>query len=108
MSLFLEEVGVRHPDEHIVMIMDGASWHKSQELRVPKNMELIYLPPYSPELNPVEHLWAEMRKTWFANSVFNSMDSLEILLVEALCILENSSERVKSFTGFDWIISALN
>ena len=57
MSLFLAEVAQRHADEFIVMVMDQAGWHVAGDLVVPANMRLIYLPPYSPELNPAEHLW---------------------------------------------------
>ena len=84
MSLFLAEVSRRHPDEHIVMVLDGASWHKGQDLTIPEDMELLFLPTASPELNPVEHLWKEMRPRWFANSVFFSMTAVEDLLVQAL------------------------
>ena len=62
MQLFLDEVGQRHPGEHIVMVLDGAGWHSSGELQPPANMRLLSLPPYAPELNPVEHLWDELRE----------------------------------------------
>jgi len=52
MSLFLKEVARRHPDERILMFMDQAAWHRSKVLKIPPNMELAYLPPYSPELIP--------------------------------------------------------
>src|SRR5271157_2320655 len=50
MSIFLREVSERHPDEFILMAMDGAGWHKAKSLKIPENMALIFLPPYSPEL----------------------------------------------------------
>ncbi len=52
MSLFLSEVAQRHAEEFIVMVMDQAGWHIAGDLAVPQNMRLIFLPPYSPELNP--------------------------------------------------------
>ena len=52
MSIFLEEVSRRYPDEYILMFMDQAGWHKAKGLCIPENMELAFLPPYSPELNP--------------------------------------------------------
>ncbi len=58
MQLFIDEVAARHPGDRIVMVMDGAGWH--QGLTPPSNLRLVKLPPYSPELNPVEHLWAEV------------------------------------------------
>jgi transposase len=53
--------------------MDGAGWHKAYALKVPDNMALIFLPPYSAELNPVEHIWASIRENGFRNEVFNSI-----------------------------------
>ncbi len=60
MSVFLKEVSERHPDEFILRFADGADWHRASGLRVPDNIRLISLPPYRPELNPVEHLWDEI------------------------------------------------
>ena len=57
MQIFLEEVASRYPEERIVMVLDCAGWHRSVALKVPSNRVLMQLPPYSPELNPVEHLW---------------------------------------------------
>jgi transposase len=105
MSVFLEEVGRRHPDEEILMVMDGAGWHIANDLKIPANMRLERLPPYAPELNPVEHLWEEIREKWCGNTVFASLNAVEERLVEALRHLEAAPERVKSFAGFDWIIS---
>jgi transposase len=65
------------------------------------------LPPYSPELNPVEHLWEEIREKWFGNVVFSSLDAVENRLVESLRELESAPERVQSLGGFDWILEAL-
>lgn len=107
MSLFLEEVAKRHSEEFIIMIMDQAGWHRSKKLKIPKNMRLEWLPPYSPQCNPVEHLWDELREKWFINRVFQSLDSLENTLVEALCDLENDKQKTLKLTGFDWIISIL-
>jgi transposase len=60
-------------DSHAVVILDGASWHKSHGLVVPGNITLLALPPYSPELNPVERIWHYLRSHWLANSVFRSL-----------------------------------
>lgn len=105
MSIFLAEVSARHPEEFILMVMDQASWHKARALRVPPNMRLLWLPPYSPQCNPAEHLWDEIREKWFANRVFPSLDAVEDALEEALFTLEKDQKRVFGLTGFDWIIS---
>jgi len=105
MSIFLREVSDRHADEFILMVMDGAGWHKAKALSVPDNMALIFLPPYSPQLNPVEHVWEAIRENWFRNEVFNSIDAVEDQLEKALAALEGDPASVKSHTGFPWIIS---
>jgi len=105
MSIFLAEVARRHPEEFILMFLDGAGWHRAHNLVIPENMRLEALPPYSPQLNPMEHIWDELREKWFTNEVFESLDGVEDRLVEALVALENDQELVASTTGFDWIIN---
>ena len=107
MQVFLDEVSVRYPNERIVMIMDGAGWHKSSALKVPANMHLVSLPPYSPELNPVEHLWDELREKAFANVVFNNLEALEDHLEVSLRAMELDTTRVHSIVAWPWIMSAL-
>jgi transposase len=105
MSLFLAEVAQRHADDFIVMVMDQAGWHRAGELAVPANMRLIYLPPYSPELNPAEHLWETVREDYFANHVFANLDAVEAALAKGLMALESDLERTRSMTGLKWITS---
>lgn len=52
MQLFLNEIAARYPDENVVMVIDGAGWHRSQALKLPDNVRTVLLPPYAPELNP--------------------------------------------------------
>ena len=61
MSLFLAEVAQRHAQELIVMVVDQAGWHVAGDLVVPANMRLIYLPPYSPDFNPIENAFAKLK-----------------------------------------------
>jgi transposase len=107
MSIFLNEVSARHIDEYIIMFADGAGWHKALNLNIPKNIKLLFLPPYSPELNPAEHIWDEIREKSFANVVFKTINTVEDTLVDALVALENHHEKVQGLTGFDWIISSI-
>lgn len=107
MQLFLDEVAKRHPHERIVMVLDGAGWHRSNSLKKLENVRLISLPPYSPELNPVEHLWDELREKWFHNRVFDSQDALEDHLENALRNMEQDHQRVHSIVAWPWIINAL-
>ena len=103
MQIFLDEIARRHPDDNVVMVLDGAGWHKSKDFHLPENLRLLFLPPYSPELNPQEHLWDELREKYFHNRVFDSIDALEDHLVAALLNLENAPARVKGITAWDWI-----
>ena len=107
MQIFLDEVASRHPEERIVMILDGAGWHKSKSLAIPDNIRLLFLPPYSPELNPMENLWEELREKSFHNRVFESQWALENQLEVSLKELESDNERIASIVGWTWIISAL-
>ena len=107
MQIFLEEVALRYPADRIVMVLDGASWHRSGKLIVPANMRLLALPPYSPELNPVENIWEELREKGFDNKVFHSLDALEEQLLHSLKHLEDHPEITKSIAGWEWIFNAI-
>ena len=107
MQIFLDEVAMRHPENRIIMILDGAGWHKAGTLVTPENMKLLHLPPYSPELNPVEHLWDELREKYFHNKVFDSISSLEKHLESSLLSMELDQQKVRSIVAWPWIINAL-
>jgi transposase len=77
MSAFLQEISNSYPDSRIAFIMDGAGWHKSNDLEIPKNITIFFLPPYSPELNPVERFWLHLKQNVMRNRVFESMKELE-------------------------------
>ena len=98
----------RYPNDNIVMVIDGAGWHKRLSFALPENLKLHFLSPYSPELNPVELLWNELREKHFHNRVFDSIDALEDRLVDALRAMENDTERVAGITRWPWIIKAVS
>ena len=105
MGEFLGQVSRAHPDEFIVMVVDGASSHKAKDLRVPDNIRLLPLPPYAPELNPEEHVWDELREKEFPNRVFNHLDSVIAQLRTGLPRLAEDHDRVRSLTAWPWIVS---
>lgn len=107
MSVFLRELSERHPDSYILLVMDGAPCHRAGDLEIPENIRIAELPPYSPELNPAEHLWDAMREDGFKNVTFSSMQKVEQALVTSLQTLEHDRERIKCMTGFPWILKAL-
>ena len=91
------------PSNPVIMILDGAGWHRSTELKIPDNIRLVNLPPYSPELNPAEHIWDDLREKYFHDRVFDSIDSLENHLEAAL----RNMDRLHSIVAWPWIINAL-
>ena len=107
MSLYLAEVARRHPDEHILMFLDRAGWHQARQLVVPPNITLEWLPPYSPQCNPQELVWREVRREPFGNHDFASMDQVEAALEQRLRQLESAPAQIRSLTAFDWIINVI-
>jgi transposase len=107
MNIFLEELSGRHKNEFIFLICDQATNHSARCLVIPKNIFIFYIPPYSPELNPSENMWDDMREKFFANYAFNSMDAVEEKLIEACLFYESNPEIVMSITGFSWIRNPL-
>jgi hypothetical protein len=105
MSLYLAEVSRRHPDEHILMFVDRAGWHRAAGLIVPENITLDWLPPYSPQCNPEELVWRELRREPFGNHGFDSMHRVESALAKRLRQLEADPARIQSLTGFPWIVN---
>ena len=108
MQLFADEIAARYPDENIVMVVDGAGWHRSMAFVPPTNLQLHFLPPYSPELNPQEHVWDELREKYFHNQAFDSLDALEDRLVVGLKHLEDHPEIAKSIAGWEWILTSIS
>ena len=91
----------------IVMVIDGAGWHRSGMLKATDNIYLLKLPPYAPELNPIEHVWDELREKFFHNRVFACLDALEDQLMRGLKSLEQNPETVRTIASWDWIMSSL-
>jgi transposase-like protein len=106
MGAFLRHVSETYPNNFVLMVLDGAPSHRSHELRVPDNMALIRLPAYSPELNPAERLWDEIREKEFANRVFESLGAAMAQAARGLKRLEELPEFLRSLTGWDWILDS--
>src|SRR5208337_5630214 len=102
---FLAQVSAAHPEDFIVMVVDGASSHVAKALVVPENIRLHRLPGYSPELNPQEHVWDELREKEFPNRVFDSLEGVVRQLELGLPQLAGNSEGLRSLTVWPWIIS---
>lgn len=105
MGEYLQQVSAAHPDQFVVMVVDGASSHVSNELRVPENIRLLRLPSYSPELNPQEHVWDEIREKEFPNRVYSNLAGVMGQLDTGLSQLAADRQRLQSLTAWPWILS---
>jgi transposase len=89
------------PTKQIVLVLDRAGWHKTQRLRVPEHVHLLFLPAYSPELQPAEHLWP-LTNTVLVNRHFASIDELEDAQAARCVTLQARPDLVRSTTLFHW------
>ena len=108
MSRFLRQVSRAHPKQFVIMVLDGASTHKSKDLKIPSNVALIILPPYSPELNPSERVWNVLRRDYVANRYFPTLDEAIEQVVSGLRELKRKKAYLKDLTCWDWIQGILN
>ena len=102
MNLFLRELANVSPHDQIILVCDGASWHRAKALEIPQNIQLFFLPPATPEMNPMEQIWKEIRKRGFRNEIFQTLEKVIFRLCETIRSL--SPDVVRSITGRDWII----
>ena len=91
------------PGAQALLILDGAGWHGAKALNVPDNITLLKLPPYAPELNPMENVWAYLRSNKLAISVFDSYDEILDKCQNAWNFFANDPNRISSITHRDWI-----
>ena len=104
-NAFLKGLSAQYPDDEILLICDGAAWHKSRTLIVPHNIHLFHIPPYTPEMNPIEQIWREIRTRGFCNEVFRTLNDV----LERLCqtIVSLSHDTIRSISGRQWILSLI-
>lgn len=107
MSLFLAELAQRHAEEFIVIVMDQAGWHVAGELQVPPNMRVVFLPPYSPELNPAERVFEEVRRRT-EGRVYDTVADKQAVAQAYLAGLPADPHRVRRLCGWDWLTDALD
>ena len=104
MNLHLTEISKTvTPGAHALLTVDGAGWHQTgDKLRVPDNITLLHLPPYSPELNPVENVWAYLRSNKLSNRIFDTYDTIVDACCDAWNWLAAQPERITSIGTREW------
>jgi transposase len=107
MNVFLRELSKAYLDDYILLVIDNAAWHSSGALQVPENILLYPLLPYTPELNPIEMIWDEVREKGFRNEIFTSLEKVIIRLCNCVRTLMSNPTRVASITHRSWLIDAL-
>jgi transposase len=94
-------------DKIILLLLDQAGYHLAKEVRPPEGIEFFHLPPYTPELQPAERLWPQLREA-LANRCFADLDELETVAGQRCNWLFDHPEIIQPLTAFNWIIFALN
>src|SRR2546430_9410377 len=107
LQAFLDVLARNFARQDILLVLDGAPNHRCGDLAVPDNITLLYLPPYSPELNPNENLWDEIREKIFKNYALKSMDEVRAKLRQAVLYIERNPNLVRSITSFPYIVNSL-
>ena len=101
-SAFFDVVSHQFPNDYILMVGDNAGWHKSKHLILPDNMELMHIPAYTPEMNPTEQVWDEIREKDFKNRFFDSLKKITSQLCKSF--KDAPASLVQSLCNRDWIV----
>jgi transposase len=101
--VFLKELKKKYQDKTVIIIWDNAPCHRPKVLREILGVIILFLPPYSPELNPAERFFEELRKST-ANQIFDTIDEQERVIEKKLNTLADDEEGIKKLLGYDWIL----
>ena len=104
MKIFLKECSDHFKEYRIIMVMDKAAWHRSNEIGEYNNIRIMHQPPYSPELNPVEHLWEYIRENYLKNCMWSTLEELEQKLESILKNIMECAETIRDLVDFHWAI----
>ncbi|WP_019503784.1 transposase [Pleurocapsa sp. PCC 7319] len=84
------------------MVEDNAGWHRSKKVIIPEGIEIDFLPPYSPELQPAERLWQLVDEP-LVNQYFETINEIEDILVERCCVVSEMKDEVRKLTNYHWL-----
>lgn len=102
-NCYLDELEAYFKGKHIVLVFDNAPSHRPKSIHDRKNITCIFLPPYSPELNPAERFFGEVRKST-ANQIFESIDDQEVVIGAYVKKLADDTSEMKQLLGYKWIV----
>jgi len=104
MNLHLAEISTQvAPGAIAALICDGAGWHQTgRALKLPDNIVLVPLPPYAPELNPMENVWDYLRANKLSTGVWDSYDEILDACSDAWNWFINDPDRIRSIGTRDW------
>ena len=106
MQMHLDEISLHVAEKtHAVILMDQAAWHTTKNLNPPENITLMFLPPKSPELNPVENTWLYLRQNWLSNRVFDTYDDILDAGCDAWKKLRALPKKISSIGSRDWAVT---
>ena len=109
MDLFLAHFAdTLDQDAHAVMMCDGAGWHDERALTVPDNVTLALLPPYSPELNPVERVWLYLRERFLSLRVLDDTEAIIDACCQAWIDLIAEPDRMRTLCAYPWIMKVIS
>jgi transposase len=106
LELFLKELSETYPKHHLIVVLDGAPSHRSEQIGYPENISLLMLPPYSPELDPAERWFQEFRRK-LSDSTFETVAVLQEALTQTLVPYWENPGLLKRLTGYSWWIEAV-
>lgn len=104
-QIYLDEFSKHNPEEFKIMVLDNGAFHKAKSLIIPKNIALVFLPPYSPELNPAEKMWARLKRK-FSGKLYKTLDQISVFISRA--IKKFTVKRIKKTCSFDYIFSSVS
>ena len=104
-QLFLDELSIENPQTLIIMVLDNGAFHKAKRLNIPNNIKFVFFPPYSPELNPAEKMWAKFKKG-FTNKLFHSLEQVGLFIDSIIKTIDK--QIVMSICACKYIFSTLS
>ncbi len=105
-QVFIDEFSKKYGDTINIMVVDNGRYHLARALEIPRNVKFIFLPPYSPELNPIERLWQFIKDKLASLGVFKNLEEVGKRVEDILSRL--TSSEVQSITGYQYIMNAIN